>query len=237
MKDYFIWLILGKDIFIYQSGKFKWFFCHVEKAKPNRSMRFTGTVGEKCLSELLFHRDSTENVCWRCKRGTRRKQNCFSFANLISNINTVHPEHNNRISTDLFSFKMSADHFFMNKKSTHHCGWLKLVVHELLPFHTFKKNVFANNPSLSRCLLPLWCSAYANWHSLLKKKFSTCNCLLLLLEDEYELSFSKQRLIRQRCPTERIMKTQNSCFRRQISVSACFWSSVSSSLTVESQLV
>lgn len=66
--------------------------------------------------------------------------------------------------------------FLMNKTSTHYYAWLRLVVHELLPFIQLRKSGFANNPNLSRCLFPLSCSICTNWRALLKRKFPVC-CL------------------------------------------------------------
>lgn len=77
---------------------------------------------------------------------TRREKNGYSYVNLISHINESHPEYINHIDAGLSSFEMSVDHFFMNKKSTHYYEWLKIVVHEHVPFNTVEGKGLANNP-------------------------------------------------------------------------------------------
>lgn len=106
----------------------------------------------KRLVDLFFSQEDPNNPIWMCKSGTKHRKFSSSYASLVSNVQTSHPElehlpsaGNGAGSTYTETSQSSIGFFFQTTKAKKYFGWMDLIVNGLLPFASLQKGIFKQN--------------------------------------------------------------------------------------------
>ena len=95
-------------------------------------------VGRR-VAELFFTKQSEHSDTYLCRCGTKRKRCGTSYQNLLSHVQTAHPDHIDLLTSDSDVSQERMDAYFKTSKSAHIYGWIGYLVNGLLPFSHVQK--------------------------------------------------------------------------------------------------
>ena len=93
----------------------------------------TSRVGKR-VCPLLFTRESPTSSMYVCKCGTKRKRSGTSYNNLLTHVQSAHPNAYRTILADNSTAQCELEDYFCTSKSSQLYGWMDLVINSLLPF-------------------------------------------------------------------------------------------------------
>lgn len=108
----------------------------------------------KQISEAFFKRESPHSNIYSCLCGTKRRRTGTSYQNLLSHIQSAHPEYESMLSSSDDLTQVQLDEYFSTSKSKSLFGWFDFIINGLLPFVFVEKQIIRRHvkhdpPSLS----------------------------------------------------------------------------------------
>ena len=94
----------------------------------------------KPVAELFFERENESNI-FTCKCGTKRKRTGTSYQNLLSHVQSSHPNYFAQLQSGEELTQKNLHDYFTTTKSNNIYGWLDLILNGLLPFSFVEKNL------------------------------------------------------------------------------------------------
>ncbi len=96
-------------------------------------------VTGKRVADLFFTRDTTDSNLFVRRCGTPRKRSGSSYQNLLSHVQTAHPNYVEVLLSGRDLTQRQMEIFFATNKSKNLVGWMDFVDNGLLPFHFVEK--------------------------------------------------------------------------------------------------
>ena len=97
------------------------------------------------IRDAFFTRESPNGDDWVCKCGKKRKNTGTGYTNLVSHVQSQHPDDLQAVLSDMRESAVSSSvpsNFFYSKKTIQIHGWIDLVVNALQPFYSVENKVF-----------------------------------------------------------------------------------------------
>ena len=101
-------------------------------------------VGRR-VSELFFTRDGDNTNIFTCRCGTKRKKAGSSYQNLVSHVQSAHPDYLDVLSSDETVAQAQIDKYFQTSKAGNLFGWIDFIVNALLPFSFVEKPIIRDH--------------------------------------------------------------------------------------------
>ncbi len=119
---------------------------YIHTFEDHRRMPESSKVTGKLIREKFYTLAHEENCIWKCKCGVLRKQSGSSYTNLVSHVQTQHPESCAELLRDFTCANSTSKHvneisvlkIFYGSKIQNLFGWIDLVVNGLLPFTSYE---------------------------------------------------------------------------------------------------